>query len=164
MDFKKDTKGFTLIELLAVIVILAIIILVATSNVGGMTQTARKNVLALEGNTLVDSAKEAYQIAVLNGEITTGDACFSLQYLYQEGYYSKDSTSGYQGSVLVTAESDKLFSYKFWISDKNYVLSDAESGATGSGATKVTDDASKASKNCNNASVQKLYLATGETA
>ena len=114
-------KGFTLIELLAVIVILAVIILVAASNIGGMTTTARKNVLAVEGNTLVDSAKTAYQLAVLNGDITTGNACFSLGYLYNQNFFDKGEADKYTGSVLVTESSGKD-NYIFFINfHKSYL-------------------------------------------
>lgn len=138
-----NKKGFTLIELLAVIVILAVIILIAASNIGGMTTTARKNVLAVEGNTMVDVSKTAYQLAVLEGDITTGSACFSLAYLYNQNYFDKGAKDGYTGSVLVT-ESDGKYTYNFWISNGSYLLDGVESGATGKKAT----DGDKASENC----------------
>lgn len=150
MDFVKDKKGFTLIELLAVIVILAIIILIAVQNISGMTTVARKRVLAIEGNTLVDSAKNAYQFAILDGKITTGGACFSLEYLYNEGLFSKGPKDGYNGSVLVQPdENGKIFTYHFWISNKNYIITNAELGDAGNGSnvTKVSGT-STASTNC----------------
>ena len=123
MNIIENKKGFTLIELLAVIVILSIIILIAAQNVGGMTTTARKNVLASEGNILVDTAKTAYQLAVLDGSVTTGSACFSLAYLFNQGLFDKGPTSSpkYTGSVLVTpANGGKSYSYTFWISNSSY--------------------------------------------
>ena len=138
MDVMKNKKGFTLIELLAVIVILSIIILIAASNIGAMTTTARKNVLAVEGNTLVDGAKTAYQLAVLNGDITNNAACFSIAYLYNEGYFDKgpSSNSGYFGSVLIEPDANgKIYTYTFWISNGSYMLENAASGATGKVAT-----------------------------
>jgi type IV pilus assembly protein PilA len=161
MNFKKDTKGFTLIELLAVIVILAIIILVATSNVGGVTQTARKNVLAVEGSSAIDAAKEAYQLAVLEGDITTGDACFSLKYLYDEGYYSKGSGSDkYKGSVLVSTTDGKVYTYKYWISDQNYTISGASSSDAASKVAKkysdTTNGGGDASEVCGGATATKF--------
>jgi type IV pilus assembly protein PilA len=139
MDLMKNKKGFTLIELLAVIVILAILILVATTNIGSVTQRARKNVLGVEGNELVSGSKTAYQLAVLDGQVTTGSACFSLEYLYQEGYFSKGSTDGYKGSVFVDpGDNATIFDYYFWINDKNYTLSAQASGATGTDATKYS--------------------------
>ncbi len=141
MNVMKDNRGFTLIELLAVIVILAIIIVIASSNIGGLTTTARKNVLAVEGNTLVESAKTAYQLAVLNGEVTTEPACFSLAYLYKEAYFDKGPQSNpkYTGSVLITPdESGKIYTYKYWISNSSYVLSEATPETKGKSAVKGT--------------------------
>lgn len=158
-----NKKGFTLIELLAVIVILAVIILIAASNIGGMTTTARKNVLAVEGNTLVDGAKTAYQLAVLNGDITTGAACFSLEYLYKEGYFDKgpDSNPKYTGSVLIEPDANgKIYTYHFWISNSSYALKNAESGATG----KVAENGESASENCDGKTGVILFKADGTTA
>lgn len=158
-NIKKDNKGFTLIELLAVIVILAVIILVAASNIGGMTTTARKNVLAVEGNTLVDSAKTAYQLAVLNGDITTGNACFSLAYLYNQNFFDKGAADKYTGSVLV-GENNGKYTYNFWISNGSYKLENAPSGATG----KVAVDGASSSETCGGKTGVKLFKADGTVA
>ena len=56
MDAMKNKNGFTLIELLAVIVVLAVIILIASTNVGTMMTTARKNALAIEGSRTENSS------------------------------------------------------------------------------------------------------------
>lgn len=137
MDILKNKKGFTLVELLAVIVILAVIIVIASSSVGGLMTDARKNALAIEGNELVNAAKNAYQLAILNGDVQTQDACFSLEYLYKKDYFSKGRTNNYTGSVLVYRE-DNIVKYSFWISNGSYVVAGV-SGATGkngvSGAT-----------------------------
>lgn len=146
MNLIENKKGFTLIELLAVIVILAVIILIAASNIGAMTSKAKKSVLAVEGNTLVDAAKTAYQMGVLDGEIENASksACFSLTYLNNEGYFDKGLDQGYNGSVLVTASSDgKTYSYKFWISDKSYSITEAPEAATGSKADATRQQASE---------------------
>lgn len=148
--FIKDKKGFTLVELLAVIVILAVIILIASSNVLSQMDKARRNALAIEGNTLVNSAKNAYQNGILENEITTGEICFSLDTLYADGLFSKGSKDGYTGSVLVSPDSEgKIVTYKFWISNGSYAISDAEVGATGTSASNGTS----ASSNCNNKEV-----------
>lgn len=137
---KLNKKGFTLIELLAVIVILAIIIVIASSNVGGLMTTARKNALASEGNSAVRGAQLAYQSAILNGDITTNGACFSLKYLYDKGYYTKGAEgSDYTGSVKVTPDDNGLnYTYNFWISNGSYVISNATFGANGSSAQNGT--------------------------
>lgn len=142
----KNKNGFTLIELLAVIVVLAVIILIASTNVGTMMTTARKNALAIEGNTLVNSAKQAYQIGILNGGITgTQEVCFSLADLKAKGYFEK-SDSDYQGSVLIQPDANGVVSYKFWISNKSYEINNANPGDTGSVASSLSQN--KASTNC----------------
>ncbi len=147
---KRNKNGFTLVELLAVIVILAVIVLVATNNVGEAMTKARKNALAIEGNNAVKGAKEAYQIAILDGDITTGTACFSLSYLYNKGYFDKGSGTGsggdnYTGSVLVQPDSGKAtYTYKFWISNGSYVFNGVSYGSNGTSATEGTS----ASINC----------------
>lgn len=140
----KNKKGFTLVELLAVIVILAVIILIASSNVGGIMNDARKNALAIEGNRLIDAAKNAYQMDVLNGNVTTGSKCYDLQFLYDEGLFSKGSKDKYTGSVSVSPDSDgKIITYTFWISNGSFVIT-GPTGTTGKAATNGTE----ASKCC----------------
>lgn len=147
MNIRKNKNGFTLIELLAVIVILAVIILIASNTVLSQMDNARKNALAIEGNTLINSAKNAYQSAILEGKVTTGSACFSLEYLYKEGLFSKGKKDTYTGSVLVAPDANgKIVTYTFWISNGSFVVS-GETGTTGSGAT----NGASASENCGNA-------------
>ncbi len=139
----KNNRGFTLVELLAVIVILAVIILIASNNVGSIMIDARKNALALEGSTLIDAAKTAYQIDILNDGIT-GSKCYNLEELYKEGYFSKGKDKdGYTGSVLVDTSNEKIIEYTFWISNGKYVVS-GPAGTTGKNATAGTE----ASKCC----------------
>lgn len=143
----KKKNGFTLVELLAVIVVLAVIILIASSSVGTAIISARKSALAIEGNELINSAKNAYQMEVLEGNITNGSACFSLEYLFKEGYYSKSAANKYTGSVLVAPDaSGKNITYTFWISNGSYMVT-GETGTTGKNATNDTT----ASTNCGSA-------------
>lgn len=136
----RNKNGFTLIELLAVIVVLAVIIMIASNNVLGAMNDARKNALAIEGNRLIDAAKNAYQMDILNGTVKTGSKCYSLENLYAEyGFYSKGKKDNYTGSVLVTPDANgKIFTYRFWISNGSFrVVGDA--GTTGSNATNAAD-------------------------
>lgn len=140
----KNKNGFTLVELLAVIVILAVIILIASNNVGGLMTEARKNTLALEGSRLIDAAKNAYQMDVLNGTITTGSKCYNLEFLYTEGLFSKGINVGYTGSVLVSPqENGKIIDYTFWIGNGSYIVT-GPTGTTGKAAVNGTE----ASKCC----------------
>ena len=144
----KNKKGFTLVELLAVIVILAVIILIASSNVGTMMTNARKNALAIEGNTLITAAKNAYQMAILNAEVTgTEQVCFALSSLKSSGYFEK-ADSKYKGSVLLKPDAKGVITYKFWISNGSYVISNADTGATGSSANPISQTNPEASENC----------------
>ena len=128
MNVINNKKGFTLIELLAVIVILAVIILIAASNIGAMTQTARKNVLAVEANTLIDSAKTAYQIDMLEGGIADTGKCYSLAELKNNGYFEKNDDN-YHGSVQITpSSSSSSYTYKVWISNGSYRNSNQSAG------------------------------------
>lgn len=142
----KNKKGFTLIELLAVIVVLAILILLASNNYLSQLDRARKNALAIEGNTLINAAKQAYETAILESRITSGSACFSLEYLYQEGIYSKGSKNNYTGSVLVSFD-DKIPTYTFWISNGTFVIQ----GGTGETGTNNATKGASASNNCDGA-------------
>lgn len=151
MNILKNNKGFTLVELLAVIVILAIIILIASNNVLAQMEKARKNALAIEGNTLVNAAKNAYQSDILEGKVTTGDKCYDLKDLYTKGFFSKGKTGedgdGYSGSVLIHPH-DNVVDYSFWISNGSYVFTNAPVGANGTSATPGTS----ASSNCGGSS------------
>ncbi len=53
---KLNKKGFTLVELLAVIVILALLMVVATSSIGGAMSNAKKNALKTEAQKMLTSA------------------------------------------------------------------------------------------------------------
>ena len=55
-----NKKGFTLVELLSVIVILSVIVLIATNAVVPMADSAKKQVLAMEANSLVKAAQTLY--------------------------------------------------------------------------------------------------------
>ena len=82
----------------------------------------------------------------MNGTITgTQQVCFSLSDLKAKGYFEK-SDEEYQGSVLITPDSNGIVSYKFWISNKSYEINDAVPGDTGSKANSITEN--KASTNC----------------
>ncbi len=140
MKIVKNKNGFTLIELLAVIVILAVILLMASKNVFSFLEKGKRDVLATEGNELIESAMAAYQLHMI-----TGNACFSVEYLYNEGLYTKGKKDDYTGSVLVSNPNNgKNPTYTFWISNGKYTIS-GEKGANGDSAVEGTT----ASENCN---------------
>ena len=160
MSLTKNKKGFTLIELLAVIVILAIIILIAASNIGAMTQTARKNVLAIEAQTLIDSAKSAYQIDLLDGTIGEVATCYPLKWLKDKGYYEKNDND-YSGSVLIKPTSTGSPEYTVWISNKSYKILGKGAGVKGKEA--VLTEGNAAPDNCpNNTNQPQGTIRTGD--
>lgn len=154
MNIINEKKGFTLVELLAVIVVLAIVILIASSSVGTAMTKARKSALAIEGSELINAAKNAYQFGIIDNSVGSGAACYSLEYLFKEGYFSKGSDKdNYVGSVLVKPNGNSV-EYKFWISNGSFVFANAEGGVSGE-AAQVSPDA--ASKDCGGATGLKFF-------
>lgn len=127
----RNKKGFTLVELLAVIVVLAVVMLIASSGVGSAMTKARKSSLAIEGGYLVDAARTAYNLEILQpGFAESNSVCYTLQYLYEDGDYDKGKDQGYYGSVLVTknASNSNILEYKFWISNGSFAYVNKEKG------------------------------------
>ena len=118
----------------------------------------KKNVLAIEGNTMIDAAKTAYQMDTLDGLIGENAAyCYSLASLVDNGYFDKNGDD-YNGSVQITPNGDNGYTYKFWISNKSYSFNGNKDQITNSpgvseGATGKDADTSykKASDNCGKA-------------
>ncbi len=117
-------RGFTLIELLAVIVVLAIIILIAVNAVLPQMDRARRNALAIEANSAIQSAQSYFTAGNLMGGDTlpVGDTpkCISISDLIKAGFYDADIET-YEGSVQVT-RSGNLFLYKVWIHNDEYQI------------------------------------------
>ena len=127
----KNKRGFTLIELLAVIVILAVVMLIAATAVLPMMTKSRKNALLDEGAALEKAAKLAYQ------DPTSGavgkKACYSLNYLHENGFYEKGVDDGYAGSVYIVptgSGTTSTFATSFWISNNTYGYKNVTLNAT----------------------------------
>lgn len=124
----QNKKGFTLVELLAVIVVLAVVMVIATTAIGPILTKTRKGALGSEGLALIDAAKMAYQaeqMASSDRIKSTESACFSLKWLKANGYYEskKDIDGIYNGSVLITyVSASKSYTYTFWISNEEYIF------------------------------------------
>ena len=74
-------KGFTLIELLAVIVILAILMLVASTNVFNILENARRGSFRTEFLSMLEAAQTTASIDLMNGEfdhVTKTSICYVL--------------------------------------------------------------------------------------
>lgn len=121
MKRMKDNRGFTLIELLAVIVILAIVMVLASSSILPFMRNAGRDAFALEANGVIDAASNAISLITVgsidadgsyNGQpvpgntaddkkkhfnkVTTDTAtkyCFSLDYLVKFGLFDLKEAS-----------------------------------------------------------------------
>lgn len=144
---KYSKNGFTLVELLAVIVVLSIILLMASSGVGGALEKARMSSLSIEGTELINSAKNQYQLDVLDRTVKTQAACYPIRDLFNLNLFSKGNGSDdYVGSVLITNNNGKV-TYKFWIGNGTYCYINQDSGA------KVSDAKSYGAGQCDTTSL-----------
>lgn len=113
----KKKNGFTLIELLAVIVILAIIMLVAGTNVFDILGDAEKSSFRNEFLALLDAAQTRASIDMLDGEINGSNRskCYVASDL-------KFDTKGkdYTYCAKVVYESDGSLSVTGWMSSNKY--------------------------------------------
>lgn len=113
---KLNKSGFTLVELLSVIVILSVIVLIATNAVVPMADSARKQVLAMEANTLVTAAQTLY---VQNSASIS--VCYSYEELIASGLIDKDDES-YTGSISIEVGDNGNYTYKIWLSNGQYIV------------------------------------------
>ena len=92
----KNKKGFTLIELLAVIVILGIILVIATTNVIKSISTSREKAKYTAAKEIVNIA-EAYIATEDVKENDEGNKCVDIKTLIEKGYLEKDVTNPLTG-------------------------------------------------------------------
>ena len=133
---KKKKKGFTLVELLSVIVILSVIVLIATNAVVPMADSARKQVLAMEANTLVKAAQTLY---VQNN--SGNSACYSYDELINSGLIEKDDEN-YTGSISIEVGEDGNYTYKIWLSNGQYMINGVSPDVTSDDVEASADSAS----------------------
>ena len=131
-----NKKGFTLVELLSVIVILSVIVLIATNAVVPMADSARKQVLAMEANTLVTAAQTLY---VQNN--ASGSACYTYDELINSGLIEKDDES-YTGSISIEVDGSGNYSYKIWLSNGQYIVNGVSPDVTSDNVEASAENAS----------------------
>ena len=131
-----NKKVFTLVELLSVIVILSVIVLIATNAVVPMADSARKQVLAMEANTLVTAAQTLY---VQNN--ASGSACYTYDELINSGLIEKDDES-YTGSISIEVDGSGNYSYKIWLSNGQYIVNGVSPDVTSDNVEASAESAS----------------------
>lgn len=131
-----NRKGFTLVELLSVIVILSVIVLIATNAVVPMADSAKKQVLAMEANTLVKAAQTLYV-----QESSSSSKCYTYDELINSGLIEKDDDS-YTGSISITVGEDGNYSYKIWLSNGQYMINGVTPDVTSDDVEASADNAS----------------------
>jgi len=116
---KFNKKGFTLIELLAVIVVLAVLMLVAGTNVFSLLGTARRGSFKTEFLTLIQSAQTTAQLDMLNGKLSSKNPtkCYDIADLNEF-----DNKGGYTGSVKVEYKTGGKLTITGWMSSDNFLI------------------------------------------
>ncbi len=119
----KNNKGFTLIELLAVIVVLAVVIALASTNVLPLMNTAREQAFRTEATLAIKNAKEAYLNYSLgsikinndtNSCVKENKVCFTIDELIKVGASSlKEGT--YKGKVIINTTNNNEESYSLYL-------------------------------------------------
>lgn len=118
---KNRKKGFTLVEILGVIVVLAIIILIATTAVIPAMNKAKKNALLNEARTYLKAAEDKY--AFENEENATPYQCTTISEL--NSTYVKKSNDKYSGVVMSTNNDGKLIN-TIYLTDGKYSITGGE--------------------------------------
>ncbi len=138
-----NRKGFTLVELLSVIVILSVIVLIATNAVVPMADSAKKQVLAMEANTLVTAAQTLYV-----QENSSSTKCYTYDEIINSGLIEKNDDA-YTGSISITVDESGNYTYKIWLSNGQYMINGVSPDVT---SDDVEASADSASTTCTSAS------------
>lgn len=119
----KNNKGFTLIELLAVIVVLAIVTVIASSSILPYMSNARVDAFEVEATNIVKSAQSAMDLynmgqVKLKGDTTSckkdNNICFSVQELIDLGIYN-DKTGNFKGYVNIDVTNSTNPTYELYL-------------------------------------------------
>ena len=139
-----NKKGFTLIELLAVIVVLGIVMVIATTTVLPYLKNIKKQSFISEANSLRKAAENATEL-IANGIITTNKYtkisngyCFSIDDLKALGMFTKDDVN-YKGSVRAIRDGNK-FTYQVGLKTKEYYVPYIEGDIKVDDVKDVTED------------------------
>ena len=131
-----NKKGFTLVELLSVIVILSVIVLIATNAVVPMADSAKKQVLAMEANSLVKAAQTLFI-----QENSSTSKCYTYEEIINSGLIEKNDDA-YTGSISIEVGEDGNYSYRIWLSNGQYMINGISPDITSDDVETSADDAS----------------------
>lgn len=117
---KNNKKGFTLIELLAVIVVLSLLMLVASTNVWDLLTKARKRTFRNEFLSLLESADMQASIDMMDGsKLVKNGSC----YCYAIGDLSTFTNSkNYKGNVCVWKDEKGLLHLTGTMANDEYMI------------------------------------------
>ena len=144
LSYVKNNKGFTLIELLAVIVILAILMLVASTNVFNILDNARRGSFRTEFLSLLQAAQTTASMELMDGTLsqTNNQVCYSLDTSTDSKLLDNYSnTNDYKGSVLVTLNSDGSLTTKGWFGGNYYTITGPSTDKNGGYDDTIPNDA-----------------------
>ena len=128
LSYVKNNKGFTLIELLAVIVILAILMLVASTNVFNILDNARRGSFRTEFLSLLEAAETTASMDLMDGDLsqTNRTICYRLDDPDSELAKNYSNNNNYKGSVEVTLEADGSLTTKGWLAGDYYFIDEKD--------------------------------------
>lgn len=124
---KRNKNGFTLIELLAVIVILGIIMVIATTNVLKNINDSKEKAKYMAAKEIVEISEAYFATKVTIDSDST--ECVSVSNIYNAGYFESDVTNPKTGENIKSVDD---LTGQYVCFDKNstkqtgYALSDGK--------------------------------------
>lgn len=138
-----NKKGFTLIELLAVIVILAVIALIATPQILGVIETARKGSAESSALGFVDAVEK--QVMLNEVDSSKASKRFRLNAVYKysvadlKTYFGVEVKGKYpKAGEVIIGKDGSVLEANIQVNDDYYVNYDASKQTDQASATKTT--------------------------
>lgn len=157
-------NGFTLVELLAVIVILGVIVIIATSNVGSIMRHSKMNTFKndavvlteaglnkyADNKMLAESCEDSVYCEDLYRGAYPGKKCYSVKKLI-DLKYATTGNDQLKGSVEVCYGTDCTYDAKIWLSNGTYNIK----AVTHDGLKTISNSHLKDSSNAYNSTFEK---------
>ncbi len=155
-----NKKGFTLVELLAVIVILALLMAVAVTSMGGVLTNTRRNTTRQSAGSILDTVRLELQTSYITGNIPAGVYVFTQDVLDKGGtdaplggkfiYYDKAGGTAQAANnstrIFKYPNSDKVTTISYKTGVEDFSTSGAFSSTTTTVSCKTTTESSASSK------------------